>query len=72
MDVAAVENPVSFSSPEPTEWSAADELLQEQHNSRKQVAIGLLARLAAETKDPCYEQCIALLSSVDVLPAAAG
>ena len=66
-----MENPVSFSSPEQTEWSLADDLLQEQHNSKKQVAIGLLARLAAETKDPCYEQCIALLTSVDVLPAAA-
>lgn len=47
-------------------WSLEAERMQEQRRSRKQVVIGLLARLADDSNDPCYEKCIELLSSTAV------
>lgn len=67
------DNPLNTSSDgaqEAPRWSHGIDRLQEQRRSKKQVAIGLLGRLAEETGDPCYEECIALLSSVDPRPAA--
>lgn len=59
------DNPLSNNSQHIKPWSLEDEQREALDRSKKHAAIGLLSRLAAETNDPCYEQCIQLLGAVE-------